>query len=154
MTQECPSFAPPALSGIIRTTVGRIKFNTIWPRDLGFVNFAVAKGKLGDLILNTYKVAGPAVTVEMLDALKELGFAVAAKAGISIGIDDMIIPSSKTDIVAAARKRIEEVEAQYRRGIITTGERYNKIIDIWTSATDQIATRLPTTGKVRYSASA
>jgi len=124
---------------IIRTTVGRVKFNTIWPRDLGFVNFAVAKGKLGDLILNTYKVAGPAVTVEMLDALKELGFAVAAKAGISIGIDDMIIPSSKTDIVAAARKRIDEVEAQYRRGIITTGERYNKIIDIWTSATDQIA---------------
>ncbi len=124
---------------IIRTTVGRVKFNTIWPRDLGFVNFPVAKGKLGDLILNTYKVAGPAVTVEMLDALKELGFNVAAKAGISIGIDDMIIPASKTDIVAAARKRIDEVEAQYRRGIITTGERYNKIIDIWTSATDQIA---------------
>ncbi|MBE2214897.1 MAG: DNA-directed RNA polymerase subunit beta' [Opitutaceae bacterium] len=124
---------------IIRTTVGRIKFNTIWPRDLGFVNFAVAKGKLGDLILNTYKVAGPQVTVEMLDALKELGFNVAAKAGISIGIDDMIIPSAKTDIVANARKRIDEVEAQYRRGIITTGERYNKIIDIWTSATDQIA---------------
>ena len=77
-------------------------------------------------------------TVDMLDALKELGFNVATKAGISIGIDDMIIPEAKVGIVAAARKRIEEVEGQYKRGIITTGERYNKIIDIWTGATDQI----------------
>jgi len=124
---------------IIRTTVGRAKFNQIWPEGLGFINFPVPKGKLGDLILNTYKVAGEQVTVEMLDDLKELGFDVATKAGISIGIDDMIIPDSKPEIVAAARKRVEEVEGQYKRGIITTGERYNKIIDIWTSATDQIA---------------
>ncbi len=117
---------------IIRTTVGRVKFNTIWPKDLGFVNFPVAKAKLGDLILNTYKVAGPQVTVETLDLLKELGFNVAAKAGISIGIDDMIIPPAKTEIVASARKRIDDVENQYRRGIITGGERSNKIIDIWT----------------------
>ena len=124
---------------ILRTTVGRVKFNQIWPRDLGFINFPVPKSKLGDLILNTYKVAGDSATIEMLDALKELGFAVATKAGISIGIDDMIIPPAKVEIVAGARRRIEEVEGQYRRGIITTGERYNKIIDIWTSATDQIA---------------
>ncbi|RME71715.1 MAG: DNA-directed RNA polymerase subunit beta', partial [Verrucomicrobia bacterium] len=124
---------------VIRTTIGRIKFNQIWPDGIGFVNFPVAKGKLGDLILNTYKVAGEEATVKMLDGLKEMGFAVATRAGISIGIDDMIIPPAKADIVAGARKKIEEVEAQYRRGIITTGERYNKIIDIWTSATDQIA---------------
>ncbi|MGH8021934.1 MAG: DNA-directed RNA polymerase subunit beta', partial [Opitutaceae bacterium] len=123
----------------LRTTVGRVKFNQIWPPDLGFINFPVPKSKLGDLILNTYKVAGDTATIETLDALKELGFAVATKAGISIGIDDMIIPPAKTEIVAGARKRIDEVEGQYRRGIITTGERYNKIIDIWTSATDQIA---------------
>ncbi|BET69309.1 DNA-directed RNA polymerase subunit beta' [Opitutales bacterium ASA1] len=124
---------------VIRTTVGRVKFNQIWPRDLGFINFPVPKGKLGDLILNTYKVAGDYATVETLDALKELGFAVATKAGISIGIDDMIIPPAKVDIVANARKRIDEVEGQYRRGIITEGERKNKVIDIWTSTTDQIA---------------
>ena len=106
---------------------------------LGFINFPVPKGKLGDLILNTYKVAGAPVTVETLDKLKELGFQTAFQAGISIGIDDMIIPESKKDIVAAARKEIDEVENQYKRGIITTGERYNKIIDIWTGATDQIA---------------
>ena len=120
-------------------TVGRVIFNEIWPPSLGFVNFAVAKSKLGDLILNTYKSAGDVATVETLDKLKELGFQTAFKAGISIGIDDMIIPETKKDIVADARKKIAEVESQFNKGIITSGERYNKIIDIWTSATDRIA---------------
>jgi DNA-directed RNA polymerase subunit beta' len=124
---------------IVRTTVGRVIFNQIWPVGLGFVNFAVPKSKLGDLILNTYKVAGDAVTIEMLDKLKELGFQTAFQAGISIGIDDMIIPESKKDIVAESRKKITEVEAQFNKGIITDGERYNKIVDIWTGATDKIA---------------
>jgi len=124
---------------IVRTTVGRVIFNQIWPVGLGFVNFAVPKSKLGDLILNTYKVAGDAVTIEMLDKLKELGFQTAFQAGISIGIDDMIIPESKKDIVAESRKKITEVESQFNKGIITDGERYNKVVDIWTGATDKIA---------------
>ena len=123
----------------IRTTLGRVIFNQIWPASVGFVNFAVAKTKLGDLILNTYKTAGDVATVETLDKLKELGFTTAFRAGISIGIDDMIIPETKKDIVADARKKIAEVESQFNKGIITSGERYNKIIDIWTSATDRIA---------------
>ncbi len=124
---------------VIRTTVGRVIFNQIWPAPLGFVNFAVAKSKLGDLILNTYKVSGDQVTVETLDRLKELGFQTAFQAGISIGIDDMIIPESKKDIVADTRKKIAEVEGQFNKGIITEGERKNKVIDLWTSATDKIA---------------
>jgi DNA-directed RNA polymerase subunit beta' len=124
---------------VLRTTVGRIIFNEIWPPALGFINFPVPKGKLGDLILNTYKVAGDRVTVETLDKLKELGFQTAMQAGISIGIDDMIIPENKKEIVADARKKVDEVESQYKKGIITSGERYNKIIDIWTGATDRIA---------------
>jgi len=123
----------------LRTTVGRVIFNQIWPAGLGFINFPVPKGKLGDLILNTYKVAGPTVTVETLDKLKELGFTTAFNAGISIGIDDMIIPENKKEIVSDARKKVDEVESQYKKGIITSGERYNKIIDIWTGATDRIA---------------
>jgi DNA-directed RNA polymerase subunit beta' len=123
----------------LRTTVGRVIFNQIWPAGLGFINFPVPKGKLGDLILNTYKVAGPTVTVETLDKLKELGFTTAFNAGISIGIDDMIIPENKKEIVHDARKKVDEVESQYKKGIITSGERYNKIIDIWTGATDRIA---------------
>jgi DNA-directed RNA polymerase subunit beta' len=124
---------------ILRTTVGRALFSEIWPAPVGFVNFEVPKGKLGDLILYTYKSTDEYTTVQTLDRLKELGFQTATRAGISIGIDDMIIPSSKSEIVDAARKKIAEVESQYTRGIITTGERYNKIVDIWTTATDQIA---------------
>src|SRR5687767_2357062 len=123
----------------LRTTVGRVIFNQIWPAGLGFVNFPVPKSKLGDLILNTYKISGNLITVETLDKLKELGFQTAFQAGISIGIDDMIIPDSKKEIVAESRKKIAEVEGQFNKGIITDGERYNKVVDIWTSATDQIA---------------
>ena len=124
---------------LLRTTVGRVIFNQIWPAGLGFINFPVPKGKLGDLILNTYKVAGDAVTVDMLDRLKELGFQTAFQAGISIGIDDMIIPEDKKEIVSESRKKIAEVEGQFNKGIITDGERYNKVVDIWTGATDKIA---------------
>ena len=122
----------------ITTTIGRIRFSQIWPKALGFLNFQVDKSELGNIINNTYKVSGPEETVLSLDRLKKLGFDVATMAGISIGIDDMIIPESKTQIVANAFGKIDEVEGQYRKGIITTGERYNKIIDIWTVATDEI----------------
>jgi DNA-directed RNA polymerase subunit beta' len=124
---------------ILRTTVGRVIFNQIWPAPIGFVNFPVPKSKLGDLILNTYKSSGDTVTVDVLDQLKELGFATAFQAGISIGIDDMIIPESKKEIVADSRRKINEVEGQFNKGIITDGERYNKVVDIWTNATDRIA---------------
>ena len=124
---------------VIRTTIGRVIFNTIWPSDLGFINFPVPKGKLGDIILDTYNTVGREQTVFTLDKLKDTGFKVATLAGVSIGIDDMIIPNSKPDIVMAARKKIDEVEGQYKKGIITEGERYNKIIDIWTGTTDDIA---------------
>jgi DNA-directed RNA polymerase subunit beta' len=123
----------------IRTTLGRVIFNQVWPASVGFVNFPCAKSKLGDLILNTYKSAGDVATVETLDKLKELGFQAAFKAGISIGIDDMIIPETKKDIVAETRKKIAEVESQFSKGIITEGERKNKVIDLWTAATDRIA---------------
>jgi DNA-directed RNA polymerase subunit beta' len=122
----------------ITTTIGRIRFSEIWPEALGFLNFQIDKSELGNVINNTYKVSGPEETVLSLDRLKKLGFDVATMAGVSIGIDDMIIPESKTQIVANAFGKIDEVEGQYRKGIITTGERYNKIIDIWTVATDEI----------------
>ena len=124
---------------IIRTTVGRVIFSTIWPEELGFINFSVSKSKLGDLILNTHKIAGRDRAVPVFDQLKELGFSIATRAGISIGIGDMVIPESKQGIILGARQKIEEVDKQYRSGIITPGERYNKIIDVWTGATDDIA---------------
>jgi DNA-directed RNA polymerase subunit beta' len=123
---------------IQRTTVGRVIFNQIWPSKLGFVNFPVTKSKLGDIILNTYKVAGDTATIETLDKLKELGFTTAFQAGISIGIDDMIIPEAKKDIISDSRKKIADVEGQFSKGIITSGERYNKVVDIWTTARDRM----------------
>ena len=78
-------------------------------------------------------------TVQVLDRLKELGFEHATLAGISIGMVDMIIPEEKDEIIDGAREQIAEVDAQYRKGVITDGERYNKIIDIWTHATEEIS---------------
>jgi len=124
---------------VIETTAGRVVFSEIWPEELGFANFEVAKGKLGELIGNSYKYAGQKKTVVTLDMLKELGFKEATKAGVSIGIDDMIIPPEKNQEIKTAEKKIDDVEKQYRKGLITPGERYNKIIDIWTNATDKIS---------------
>jgi DNA-directed RNA polymerase subunit beta' len=124
---------------IIETTVGRVIFSEIWPEELGFPNKVMGKSQLGDLIWNCYKVCGHEKTVVALDKMKEMGFFEATRAGVSIGIDDMIIPLEKGQEIENAQKQITEVEKQYRRGIITPGERYNKVIDIWTHCTDQIA---------------
>src|SRR5271154_4004749 len=124
---------------IIETTVGRVLFSEIWPEELGFYNRSAGKTQLGDLIWKCYKFAGHEKTVIMLDKLKELGFREATKSGVSIGIDDMIIPKERDREIEGAHKQIGEVEKQYRKGVITPGERYNKIVDIWTHCTDQIS---------------
>jgi DNA-directed RNA polymerase subunit beta' len=124
---------------VVVTTVGRVQFSEIWPVELGLFNKAAGKTQLGDLIWRCYKTCGHEKTVVMLDKLKELGFREATKSGCSIGIDDMIIPKEKDQEIASAFEQIKEVEKQHRKGIITSGERYNKIVDIWTHATDMIA---------------
>ncbi len=124
---------------ILETTAGRVIFNEIWPNGMGFFNKAAGKKQLSDIIWRCYQVAGQDGTVETLDKLKELGFREATKAGISIGISDMIIPKEKQLELDHAYKAIKQVEQQYRKGIITDGERYNKIIDIWTHAGDEIS---------------
>src|SRR5205823_6213338 len=124
---------------VIETTAGRVIFNQIWPENIGFFNRAAGKKQLSDIIWRCYHVAGQEGTVETLDKLKELGFREATKAGVSIGISDMIIPKEKEIELQNAYKQIRTVEQQYRKGIITDGERYNKIIDIWTHAGDEIS---------------
>lgn len=123
---------------VIETTVGRVIFSEIWPADLGFPNLVVNKAKLGDLIFNCYKQCGHDRTVIMLDKLKEIGFHEATRAGVSIGIDDMIIPAEKQKEIKIALEQIGEVEKQHKKGVITNAERYNKVVDIWTHCTDQI----------------
>jgi len=124
-------------ANVIETTVGRVFFNEVWPDGLGFFNKTVKKKEMGNLIRACYDVAGHEETVYVLDELKALGFEQATRSGISMGVKDMIIPEEKKEIIASARNQISEVESQYRKGIITDGERYNKIIDIWTHATEE-----------------
>lgn len=124
---------------IIRTTVGRVIFNSIFPEAMGFVNTPVAKGKLGELVMSAYKTVGRHALVEILDALKDLGFKTAMLSGSSISMSDMLIPEAKSRIIEAARKKVAEVDKQFARGVITQGERYNKVITIWTNATDEVA---------------
>ncbi|MEM9445612.1 MAG: DNA-directed RNA polymerase subunit beta' [Verrucomicrobiota bacterium] len=124
---------------LIETTPGRVLFNEVWPDEIGFYNKSAGKKQLGNIIHRTYQTCGHEVAVQVLDRLKELGFKRATRAGVSIGIDDMIIPDEKKDIVGRARDQVNVVEKQYRMGAITDGERYNKIVDVWTQATDEIS---------------
>ncbi len=123
----------------LRTTVGRVIFNTLWPKGMGFVNSPVPQGKLSDLILHTYKLVTREEAVRILDGLKDMGFKMATRTGVSISVEDMLLPADKSVIIDKSRKKIKEVENQYKKGVITEGERYNKVVDIWTSATDEIA---------------
>ncbi len=127
---------------IIVTTPGRVRFNEIWPNAIGFINSTVGKKQIGDIIWRTFQKSGQKETVRVLDELKSLGFKEASRSGISIGIVDMVIPEEKPAEIAKAYDEIEKVTKQYKSGIITDGERYQKVIDIWTHASDQIQNAL------------
>ena len=121
------------------TTAGRVLFNLVLPPEVRFVNELIDKGRLSNLITKVYRVCGHSRTVELLDALKTLGFEWATIAGLSISIRDLVIPPQKDKILAHANKEVEQIESQYRRGLITEGERYNKIIDVWMHTTEEIS---------------
>ncbi|HEX9916654.1 MAG TPA: DNA-directed RNA polymerase subunit beta', partial [candidate division Zixibacteria bacterium] len=124
---------------LVETTVGRVLFNDIIPQELGFFNDQATKGKLEDLISEAHRILGSYRTSVFLDELKRLGFEYATLAGITVGIDDMVIPKEKEELVKEAFKEVEKVQKLYERGVITNGERYNKVIDIWTHTTSQVA---------------
>ena len=126
----------------IVTTVGRVLFNEVWPECIGFINDRITKKLLGKLIEHCYEKAGHDETVLVLDRLKDLGYAQATAAGISISLSDMIIPPEKAELIAAARKEIRTVEDKYKKGLITDGERYNMVIDQWTDANDKLTVKL------------
>jgi DNA-directed RNA polymerase subunit beta' len=127
---------------ILETTPGRVRFNEIWPAGLGFINRTVGKKQISDIIWRCYQVAGQKGTVTTLDALKSLGFREATRSGASIGIVDMVVPEEKPAVIADAYAQVDKVTKQYRNGVITDGERYQKVVDIWTHATDTIASAL------------
>jgi DNA-directed RNA polymerase subunit beta' len=124
---------------VIDTTVGRVIFNDSIPPGLPFFNGTLKKKGLQSLVNYSHIRLGHEMTVKMLDDLKNLGFLYATKAGISIGIDDLVTPDAKRPLVDKAEKDVISVEQQYLDGVITSGERYNKVIAIWSEVTDKVA---------------
>ena len=129
---------------IIDTTVGRVILYESLPENSNFelVNKAVKKKDLVKLVSNLYKVFGSEQTAISLDKIKKLGFSNATLGGISLSIDNLIVPESKAEIISKAKKEVEEAEKLYRDGAITNGERYNKVIQIWAYATELVSTEM------------
>ena len=123
---------------LIETSVGRLIFNRVLPEGFRFVNEPLDKKKISNIISEIYDQFGVEVAATTLDKLKELGFEYAARAGISISVDDLKVPSKKKEIVKRAEEEAEKVWQQYVNGIITKGERYNKVIDIWSQTTNEV----------------
>ncbi len=121
------------------TTVGRVLFNAIVPKALGFQNREMKKKALGEVVFQCYRREGLAATVQFLDRLKEFGFRSATKGGVSIGIEDLVIPGDKSTLLTEAEERVERFQRAYNTGNITNGERYNKVIDTWTHANNDVA---------------
>ncbi|HDR51167.1 MAG TPA: DNA-directed RNA polymerase subunit beta' [Mariniphaga anaerophila] len=123
---------------IIETTVGRVLFNEYVPRQVGYINQLLTKKSLRTIISDVFKKCGNADTVAFLDAIKDLGYHMAYRGGLSFNIDDVIIPDDKETIVEAGYEEVDEVIANYNMGFITNNERYNQVIDIWTHANSRL----------------
>ncbi len=126
---------------LIETTCGRVIFYEVLPDIVPFemVNQPMGKKALAKVIDACYRMAGNKTTVLVADAIRTIGYDYATRAGISISIGDMQIPARKWDIIEEAREQVSEIDNQYTQGIITDGERYNKVVDIWANATDEVA---------------
>ncbi|MFH1117549.1 MAG: DNA-directed RNA polymerase subunit beta' [Pseudomonadota bacterium] len=128
----------------IPTTVGRVLLREIVPEQISFsfINRVMKKKELANLIDEAYRRCGDKETVILADRLKDLGYSYATKAGLSICVDDMNVPESKKEILEKARAEVLEIQNQYKEGLITDGERYNKVIDIWARANEDISERM------------
>lgn len=123
----------------LETTVGRVLFNAIIPKEIAFQNREMKKKALGELVFEAYRKSGLQGTVPFLDRLKEFGFRYATRGGVSIGIEDLHIPAEKETLLAEAEERVNRFQKAYQTGNITNGERYNKVIDTWTHANNDVA---------------
>jgi len=121
------------------TTVGRVIFNEALPESLRFINQLMNKKEVSKIIARCYVECGPHETALLLDRLKELGFRFAKDSGLSFGLTDLCVPATKGRIIEEASQEVQEINDQYQEGVITDIERYNKVIDRWIHATDQVA---------------
>src|SRR6187551_3778562 len=116
---------------LIETVTGRVIFNQVTPEEVGFVDELLTKKKLQTIIADVFKYAGQAKTAKFLDDIKELGFQMAYKGGLSMGLNDVKVPDEKVKLVANAQEEVDSVWNNYMMGLITDNERYNQVIDIW-----------------------
>jgi len=127
---------------VIETVAGRVIFNQLVPEGVGFVNELLSKKKLQAIISDVFKITGMDITAKFLDDIKQLGFQEAYKGGLSIGLNDIMIPDVKNELIDEAKAEVEEVWNNYLMGLITDNERYNQVIDIWTRINSQITSTL------------
>ncbi len=125
-------------NGLVSTTVGRVLFNDILNPKMAFYDLSLSSKHLSRIIADCYQKLGRRQTIELLDRMKELGFRESTRSGLSFATDDLKTPANKEQILRKAEKEAEAVQKQYQRGIITEGERYNRVIDLWTHARDEI----------------
>jgi DNA-directed RNA polymerase subunit beta' len=124
---------------IVETTPGRVIFNNCLPPELRYFNKVTKRKQLEELVHQTFWLCGHAATIVFLDRLKELGFAYATQAGITVSIGDLIVPGTKDELLDVASKQVAKIQKQYERGFITFSERYNQVIDTWTRTTSEVA---------------
>ena len=125
-------------TSIIDTTCGRVLFNEFVPKEVGYINELLTKKSLRDIIARVLEIVGVARTSQFLDDIKQLGFTMAFKGGLSFNLNDVIIPPEKEKLVNKATKEVAEVMDNYNMGLITNNERYNQIIDIWTHTNSRL----------------
>jgi DNA-directed RNA polymerase subunit beta' len=129
---------------IIETTVGRLIFNleVPIPKELGFINEEVGKKRLAQIVADCFRILKVERTAELLDGFKRVGYAWATKAGITIAVDDLHVPVKKKEVIGETENLVDEIERQFRRGLITEDERYQRVITLWSSATETITKNL------------
>ncbi len=127
---------------LVHTTVGRVLFNDILSPKLAYYDLSLSGKHLSRIIADCYQSLGRRETIELLDRMKDIGFRESTRSGLSFATDDLRTPVSKEQIIREIEKEVEKVQKQYQRGIITEGERYNKVIDLWTHARDEITKQM------------
>ncbi len=127
---------------LVETTLGRIIFNEALPEDYSFLNQFIKSKELSKLVFDLFRKYGTSETVKTIDHLKRIGFHYATVYGITIGVDDVIIPESKYTIINESKKEVEKIEEYYKNGYITNSERKNKVIDIWSSTNERVTTEM------------
>jgi len=127
---------------LLETTAGRVIFNTVIPKELGFVNRIMDRKGLKALIAQCYRELGPAATTQLVDGIKTLGFHYATVAGITIGIDDIKVPPEKVKLLTEADVKVTGIDREFRRGFITEDERYNQTVDVWRATTDEVTKKM------------